>query len=126
MWTSFEKAIAETLTKMVLLSMITLIWKWNYGSNVLPPDYHIYLIGKLMAFWKYNNAFNQIDLLYKHALKYYHYSENYQQSILQDIIPFGLRLKNKAAMKSIPHLQIQNLKKVLRKNFQTITLSKRN
>ena len=70
--------------------------------------------------------YNQIDLPYQHALKYYHHYENYQQSILQDITPFGIRLKNKAAIKPIPHVQIQNLKKVLRKNFQTITLSKRN
>ena len=28
---------------------------------------------------------NQDDLLYQHALKYYHHAENYKQSILQDI-----------------------------------------
>ena len=37
--------------------------------------------------------YNQVDLLYQHALTYYHRAENYQQSILQDITPFGLRLK---------------------------------
>ena len=36
-----KKAIAEMLTEMVLLFMITLIWKWNYRSKVLPRDYHI-------------------------------------------------------------------------------------
>ena len=45
-----KKAIAETLTKMVLLFMITLIWKWNYGSKsfttrlpYLPTYLSIYL-----------------------------------------------------------------------------------
>ena len=38
-----KKAIAETLTEMVLLFMITLIWKGNYGSKVLSRDYHIYI-----------------------------------------------------------------------------------
>ena len=45
--------------------------------------------------------YNQVDLLYQHALKYYHHAENYQQSILQDITPFGLRLKEKAAINPI-------------------------
>ena len=44
---------------------------------------------------------NQVDLLYQHALKYYHHAENYKQSILQDITPFGLRLKKKAAINPI-------------------------
>ena len=38
-----KKAIAETLTEMVLLFMITLIWKRNYGSKVLPRDHHTYI-----------------------------------------------------------------------------------
>ena len=42
--------------------------------------------------------YNQVDLLYQHALKYYHHAENYQQSILQDITPFVLRLKKRAAI----------------------------
>ena len=37
-----KKTIAETLTEMVLLFMITLISKSNYGSKFLPHDYHIY------------------------------------------------------------------------------------
>ena len=41
---------------------------------------------------------NQVDLLYQHALKYGHHAENYKQSILEDITPFGLRLKKKAAI----------------------------
>ena len=45
--------------------------------------------------------YNQVDLLYQHALKYYHHAENYQQSILQDITLFGLRLKKKAAINPI-------------------------
>ena len=45
--------------------------------------------------------YNQADLLYQHALKYCHRAENYQQSILQDITPFGLRLKNRAAINPI-------------------------
>ena len=36
-----KKAIAEMLTEMVLLFMITLIWNWNCGSKVLPRDYHL-------------------------------------------------------------------------------------
>ena len=44
---------------------------------------------------------NQVDLLYEHALKYYHHAENYKQSILQDITPFGLQLKKKAAINPI-------------------------
>ena len=44
---------------------------------------------------------NQVDLLYQHALKYYHHAENYKQSILEDITPFGLRLKKKAAINPI-------------------------
>ena len=45
--------------------------------------------------------YNQVDLLYHHALTYYHHAENYQQIILQDITPFGLRLKKRAAINSI-------------------------
>ena len=37
-----EKAIAETLTDVVLWFMITLIWKWNNGSKVLLSDYRIW------------------------------------------------------------------------------------
>ena len=37
-----KKAIAETLTEMVWF-MITLIWKWNYGSKDLPRDIYIYV-----------------------------------------------------------------------------------
>ena len=39
-----EKAIAETLTEMVLLFMIILIWEWNYRSKFLPRDYYIYIL----------------------------------------------------------------------------------
>ena len=88
-----KKTIAKTLTNMVLLFVITLIWNWNYGSKVLLRDYHIYLISKWMVFEGITMRYNQVDLLYQHALKYYHHAENYQQSILQDITPFGLRLK---------------------------------
>ena len=42
--------------------------------------------------------YNNVDLLYQYALKYYHHAENYQQSILQGIIPFGLLLKKRAAI----------------------------
>ena len=92
--------------------------------------------------------YNQADLLYQHALKYCHRAENYQQSILQDITPFGLRLKNRAAINPISpdfnshrngifkgaerrlrkfrRVQIQNFKKLLRKEIEIITLSKRN
>ena len=42
--------------------------------------------------------YNQVDLLNQHALKYYHHAENYQQSILQDITPFGLQLKKRTAI----------------------------
>ena len=45
--------------------------------------------------------YNQVGLLYQQALKYYHHAENYHQSILQDITPFGLRLKKKAAINPI-------------------------
>ena len=48
-----------------------------------------------MVFEGKTMRYNQVDLLYQHALKYYHHAENYQQSILQDITPFGLRLKKK-------------------------------
>ena len=41
---------------------------------------------------------DQVDLLYQHALKYGHHAENYKQSVLEDITPFGLRLKKKAAI----------------------------
>ena len=40
-----KKAIVETLTKMVLLFMISdsisLTWKWNFGGNLLPRNYLI-------------------------------------------------------------------------------------
>ena len=45
--------------------------------------------------------YNQVDLLCQPALKYYHHVENYQQSILQDITPFGLRLKKEAAINPV-------------------------
>ena len=45
--------------------------------------------------------YNQVDLLYQQALKYHHHAENYHQSILQDITPFGLRLKKKDAINPI-------------------------
>ena len=45
--------------------------------------------------------YNQVFLLKQHVLKYCHYAENYQQSILQDITPFALRLKKKAAVNPI-------------------------
>ena len=48
-----------------------------------------------MVFEGKTMRYNQVDLLYQHALKYYHHAENYQQSILQDITLFGLRLKKK-------------------------------
>ena len=43
----------------------------------------------------------QVDLLYQHALKYDHHAEYYKQSISEDITPFGLRLKKKAAINPI-------------------------
>ena len=45
--------------------------------------------------------YNKVDLLYQNALKYYHHAENYQQSILQGIIPFGLLLKKRAAINPV-------------------------
>ena len=45
--------------------------------------------------------YNEVDLLYQHMLKYDHHAENYQQSILQDITHFGLRVKKKAAINPI-------------------------
>ena len=41
---------------------------------------------------------NQVDLPYQHALKYGHHAKYYKESILEDITPFGLRLKKKAAI----------------------------
>ena len=85
-----EAVLKKAIPKMVLLYMITLIWEWNYGSQVLLRD-----VGITMPY-------NQVDLLNRHVLKYYHHAENYQQSILQDITHFGLRLKKKAAINPIP------------------------
>ena len=45
--------------------------------------------------------YNKVDLLYQYALKYYYHAENYQQSILQGIIPFGLLLKKRDAINPV-------------------------
>ena len=70
-----KKKIAETLTKMVLLFMIILIWKWNYGSKVLPHDdiyiYIYYIYGNKYAFYSALISFfwNLLDLKIKYLLK---------------------------------------------------------
>ena len=45
--------------------------------------------------------FNEIDLLYQKTLKYQHHAENYKERLAQDITPFGLQLKEKAAISAI-------------------------
>ena len=70
------------------------LWEYNF--------YHVITIYILsISGWFFEDItmpYYQADLLYQHALKYYHRAENYQQSILQNITPFGLRLKNRAAI----------------------------
>ena len=48
-----------------------------------------------------NGCFNEIDPLYQKALKYHHHTENYKESLAQDITPFGLQLKKKVAISAI-------------------------
>ena len=75
---------------------------------------------------------DQVDLLYQHALKYGHHAENYKQSVLEDITPFGLRLKKKAAINplsndfniewnGIPKDDERKLLKLLLKEVQDIS-----
>ena len=70
------------------------LWEYNF--------YHVITIYILsISEWFFEDItmpYYQADLLYQHAVKYYHRAENYQQSILQNITPFGLRLKNRAAI----------------------------
>ena len=44
---------------------------------------------------------NEIDLFYEKALKYQHHTENYKESLAQDITPFGLQSKKKTAIGAI-------------------------
>ena len=57
-----KKAIPETLTEMVLLFMITLIWKWNYGGKVLPRDYHIYIYYIYIYIYNYKYIYIYITI----------------------------------------------------------------
>ena len=45
--------------------------------------------------------FNKIGLLCQKPLKYQHHAENYKESLVQDITPFRLQLKKKAAISAI-------------------------
>ena len=43
---------------------------------------------------------NKVDLLYQRVLKIQHHAENYMERLAQDITPYGLQLKKKAAISS--------------------------
>ena len=62
---------------------------------------HIFIYMLSVNGWIFNVItmhFNEIDLLYQQALKYQHHAENYQESLAQDITPFGQQLKKKPAI----------------------------
>ena len=58
----------------------------------------IYMTIILSGWIKNGRDMQGLDRLYNKKLRYEHHHLNFQESILQDVTPFGLRIKKKPAI----------------------------